>query len=217
MTEPDVALTDFALTLECTVFALWLYARGAPVALRGWLVVFFAAAALASLAGGVVHGFFADPASLGTRVLWPVALFAIGAAALAGWAIAAQLALSASAARAVILAACAQLAVYAAVLLAGRQTFLVAIVDYLPATLFLLAAVAWRARRRDLPGSALAGVGLALTLAAPLMQQARVDLHPVWLTHNALYHAMQALGFVLFFAGSRRWVAVCPHNEEVSC
>lgn len=216
MTEPDVALTDFALTLECAAFALWLYWRGARVALRRWLLLFFAAAALAPLAGGAVHGFFADGEGVWARVLWPTALIAVGVAALAGWAIAANLWLSPATARLVVLAACVELGVYVALLLAWRQAFVVAIADFLPATLFLLAAVCVRARRGDLPGCRSAALGLALTLLAPAVQQAGVDLHPIWFTHNALYHAIQAVGFALFFAGSRRWLAV-PVQTEVPC
>ena len=217
MTEPDVALTDYALAVECAAFAIWIYVRGSPVKFRRWLVLFFAAAAIAPLAGGTVHGFFLDEASLGAQILWPLALAAVGVAALAGWAIAAKLVLSEAAARVAVGAACVQLGVYAALLLAGRESFWVAIAAYLPATIALLSAIVWRAHGGNFPGARVAALGLALTLAAAVLQQARVDLHPTWFTHNALYHAVQAIGFALFFAGSRRWVCVRPTGEDVPC
>src|SRR5205823_6043329 len=74
MTEPDVALTDYALALECTVFAYLLQRREHAL--------FFGSAAVASLAGGTVHGFFLDARTLGNAVLWRLTLIAIGVAGL---------------------------------------------------------------------------------------------------------------------------------------
>ena len=60
MTEPDVALTDYALFVECAAFA-WLIARRPTdlMTLRRWTVLFFVFTALAALFGGTVHGFYA--------------------------------------------------------------------------------------------------------------------------------------------------------------
>src|SRR2546428_2799167 len=82
MTEPDVALTDYALALECTVFAYLLQ--------RKEHALFFASAAVASLAGGTVHGFFLDARTLGNAVLWRITLIAIGVTAASAWAIGAR-------------------------------------------------------------------------------------------------------------------------------
>ena len=84
MTELDVAFTDFALAVECGVFAI-ACARRAHSRLRDAFTAVFALTALAAATGGVVHGLASDPASLGYRVLWPTTLLAIvgSAAALA--------------------------------------------------------------------------------------------------------------------------------------
>jgi hypothetical protein len=208
--EPDVVLTDFALSVECAGFALWLRAHGARGAVAGWLVALFTASAAAPLLGGIYHALYTELDSPGARILWPTALFAVGVGALACWALAAHLALRASAARIVVLAAAAELAVYAILLALGWQTFFGAVVIYLPAVLCLLAV----SRRR----SAIAALGLGITLVAAVVQQARIGLPPLGLGYNAVYHLIQALGFALFFAGSRRFVAAAhPGNEEGSC
>ena len=204
MTEPDVTLTDYGLALECAIFAGLLYTRGRGAAgLRTWAVAFFASAALASLFGGTVHGFFSDEGSLGNAVLWPLSLLAIGVTALSGWAVAAVLVLTPRAARWVIRGAALQLAAYAAVVLFVSDGFWVAIADYLPAALFLLAAFAISARRLGSPQRSAGAWGLVVSFVAAAIQQLQISVHPVYFNHNALYHAVQAVGLVLIFVGFR--------------
>src|SRR2546422_6430208 len=52
--------------------------------------LFFGSAAVASLAGGTVHGFFLDVRTLGNAVLWRITLIAIGVTAASAWAIGAR-------------------------------------------------------------------------------------------------------------------------------
>jgi hypothetical protein len=199
--EPDVALTDFALAVECGAFAGLL--RRSSGAAR-WLQLFYAATAVASLAGGVVHGFLPERTAL-TRVLWAATLLAIGAAALGAWAAAASILLSPGTANRVIALAAAAFAGYATLVLGGVQAFRLAVWAYVPAALLLLVAFGVLFRRtRARP--ALAGVvGLVVTFGAAWVQQAQVSLH-AWLTHNALYHLIQGAALALLFVGAR-WVA----------
>jgi len=196
MTEPDVALTDYALALECTVFAYLLQ--------RKEHALFFASAAVASLAGGTVHGFFLDDRTLGNAVLWRITLIAIGVTAASAWAIGARVLFPGPTARRISIAAAAALAAYCVVTVFITQEFRAAVVFYLPAVVFLLVAlsVAYaRARERAiLP--AVAGLGLMFIAAA--VQQARIALHPRYFNHNALYHLIQALALWLLFLGLRR-------------
>src|SRR5438034_9987787 len=101
MTEPDVALPDYALALECTVFAYLLQ--------RKEHALFFGSAAVASLAGGTVHGFFLDARTLGNTVLWRLTLIAIGVTAASAWAIGERVLFSVPKARRIIIAAAAAL------------------------------------------------------------------------------------------------------------
>ena len=196
MTEPDVALTDYALALECTVFAYLLQ--------RKEHALFFGSAAIASLAGGTVHGFFLDDRTLGNAVLWRITLIAIGVTAASAWAIGARVLFPGPTARRISIAAAAAFAAYCVVTVFITQEFRAAVVFYLPAVVFLLVAlsVAYaRARERAiLP--AVAGLGLMFIAAA--VQQARIALHPRYFNHNALYHLIQALALWLLFLGLRR-------------
>src|SRR5207248_3788197 len=104
MTEPDVALTDYALALECTVFAYLLQRREHTL--------FFGSAAVASLAGGTVHGFFLDARTLGNAVLWRLTLIAIGVTAASAWVLGACVLFPALTARRVSIAAAWSMAAY---------------------------------------------------------------------------------------------------------
>jgi hypothetical protein len=201
ISEADVTLTDFALALECGAFASLL--RGAGPETR-WLRCFFAATAIASVVGGMVHGFYPETTAL-TGVLWAATLLAIGAAALSAWAAGAYILAGASAARRLVAAAALAFAAYALLVLRGAEAFALAIYAYTPAALFLLIAFGVLfARTRARP--ALAGlVGLALTFVAASVQQAHVTVH-TGLSHNALYHLIQGVAFALIFVCAR-WTA----------
>lgn len=204
MTEPDVTLTDYGLAVECALFTYLLARRhGESKPLRPWFVLFFASGAAATLAGGTVHGFFLDPASLGAMILWPTAVIAVGLSALAAWGVGATIQFSRPVARGIVTGATVEFAAYAATILTVSPAFWIAVLNYLPAAAFLLATharVYWRTRARPV----LAGVtGLALTFVAAGIQQGRVAVHPVYFNHNALYHVIQAVALLMIFLGAR--------------
>ena len=206
MHEPDVTLTDYALTLECGLFAYWLLVHGqADNPLRLWFAIFFASIGMAALSGGTVHGYFPNTDTLGHSVLWGATLIAIGLTALCGWMIGAQLYFSDGVAVRIGQGAAILFAVYCGVVLFVSRDFLVAIVHYLPATLFLLVVyglVYYQGRE----SAVLVGLlGLVLTLVAAGIQQARWSFHPVYLSYNALYHAVQALALFCIY-WSARWL-----------
>lgn len=202
--EPDVALTDFALALECGGFAAWLFrARDAsrPGALP--FVLFFAATGLAALLGGIFHGFLSDPHSNPARAVWTATMITIGAAALSCWLAAARLCLSEAGAALLIRFAAALFVIYIAAVLFISDSFRVAVVHYLPAAAFLLLAfiLAYR-RRRD--GFLLAGAaGVLLAFVAAGIQQYGLNLHPLYFNHNAFYHLVQAAALLLIFVAAR--------------
>ena len=205
MTEPDVTLTDYGLVIECAIF-LWMIRRRASGdrRLASWVILFFASVAVASLTAGTMHGFFHDPASAVHAVLWPLSLLAIGLTALSGWVIAARMILNPVLARWVAYAALAQFVVYAGVVLFLNDAFWVAIVGYLPATLFLLIAFMLAGRRGGGARTASLGAwGLALSLVAAGLQHFRIALHPIYFNHNALYHVVQAIALYFIFIGLR--------------
>src|SRR6266851_2358352 len=184
MTEPDVTLTDYGIALECAILAGLLYrCRSGRGDLRRPFVLFFASSALGALAGGTVHGFFLDDRSLAGAALWRAALLALGVTA------------------------------FAVIVIAFDQRFLVAIANYAPAVAFL--ALSFLAAYRRYGGRPLmAGLaGLLLTAAAAVVQRRPIALHPTLFNHNALYHAIQMVAFVLIFQAGR-YVITAPAAAE---
>jgi hypothetical protein len=196
MQEPDVTITDFLLSIEALAFAV-LIARSSTTASQRWFVMFFGATALASLAGGLVHGFFSD-----SKVLWRIVLIALGVVSAAAWAIGAQLLFSTRVAKLVTTAAWIELALYALLVVFVTDSFAVAIANYLPSTLFLVVAFFVSYRANPSMPLALGLGGLVLTLIAAGVQQARIALHPTYFNHNALYHLLQAIALFLIFRAS---------------
>lgn len=203
ITEPDVALTDWALALLAGGWAWRLGRRAPPGPLRPWLVLFFAAAAVAALLGGLVHGLFLDPRTLGARVLWPATLLAVGLTAVAAWGLGARLALPGRAARALTAAAVLVFAGYG-VAVVWRPAFALAVAHYLPAAVFLLAVLVRRWRRTGEREAGLAALGLSVILVGSAAQGRGWALHPVYFTANAVYHVIETVGLGLVFAGGRR-------------
>jgi hypothetical protein len=196
MQEPDVTITDFLLSIEALAFAV-LIARSSTTASQRWFVMFFGATALASLAGGLVHGFFSD-----SKVLWRIVLIALGVVSAAAWAIGAQLLFSTRVAKLVTTAAWIEFALYALLVVFVTDSFAVAIANYLPSTLFLVVAFFVSYRANPSMPLALGLGGLVLTLIAAGVQQARIALHPTYFNHNALYHLLQAIALFLIFRAS---------------
>lgn len=206
ITEPDVAFTDYGLAIECVLFTYLLHRQGdAQQPLRNRFALFFGSVGVAALTGGTVHGFFLDVNTTGYAILWPATLIAIGVSALAGWMIGANLLFSPSVARGISVLAAVEFVVYSLAVLFISQTFMVAVINYMPAALFLslvLAIVYARLRERPV----LVGLaGLVLTFVAAGVQQGGVGLHPVYFNHNAFYHLIQA-GALLMIFWAARWL-----------
>lgn len=200
--EPDVTLTDFGLAIECALLALLLHrVPTGALRFRLCLVVFFCAVGLAALLGGIDHGFLLDKTSRLHTAVWKGTLVAIGVCALAAWLAGAELIATGPArwikAGAVVLFVGYLFAV------ARSDRFLVAIVHYLPAVVFLLAVFSWQYVRGREPPFLRGVVALLLTFAAAAVQQAHVGLHPVFFDHNALYHLIQAVALLLLFVAAR--------------
>lgn len=203
MTEPDVTLTDYGLAIENAVFAYLMSRHRRGNGLAGWFTLFFAAGSAAALAGGTVHGFFLDERTAGSRILWPATLLAIGVSAAAAWTIGARLVLAPAAARIVQVTAGVQLIAYAGVIVLLTQSFTAAIVNYLPAAAFLLAAIGLHHRRTGGRPALVAATGLILVFVASGVQMCRIAVDPRWFNHNALNHVIQAAALLLFFVGAR--------------
>jgi hypothetical protein len=203
--EPDVALTDYGLTIECAVLAWLAWRSRGQATQRHWFVALFIALSIAALMGGTAHGFIGDKGSATHNLVWSGSLIAIGIAAFACWNIGALLLFDARAAHWITLTTATIFAIYVGAVIGGARSFFIVVVHYLPAVLFLLLAmlIAWR-RARDT--ALLVGVGgVTLTLAAAGIQHAGVGLG--YLNHNALYHLVQGVALLLIFIAARSIVA----------
>lgn len=202
--DPDVTLTDYAITLLCALI-IWRLAAGARFGrVRFWMLLFYAGVGLGAAFGGTVHGFYDVEGTPGHDTLWTASLISIGLAALGAWGMGARLALRDQLASGLIGMTGLAFVIYAGVVISGSRSFAVAVVHYLPAALFLLGALVAANRRSPRPGFREAMVGLALTFAAAAIQQRQVAVHPVYFDHNALYHVVQAVALVLIYRGVTR-------------
>ncbi len=207
ITEPDVTLTDYLVATECALFTYLLARKGDQKhPLRIWFAMFFGSISMAGIAGGTVHGFFLDIATLGYQILWPLTLVAIGVTALAAWIIGARIYFSSKVAGWVRIVAVIEFAGYCLVVLFVTHSFFIAIINYLPAVIFLtviFTLIYCQARERQV----LVGlIGFLLTFIAVGVQQGGIALHPLYFNHNALYHLIQAVALFLIFWAARWWV-----------
>lgn len=218
LTRPDVSLTDYALAIECAAFTLLLIRRPAtdPV-VRNWFVAFFASVSAASLLGGTVHGFFEYSTSPVRGILWNATLLSILVTSFATWSVAAILQLDPRAARWVGRFALAQMLVLALVVLFVTQEFVIAIVAYLPATLFLFISLSLAYRRRRDSALGWGVAGLVLTFVGAAVQQLKLAAHPVYFDHNALYHVIQFAALWMIYLAAK-WISTAqpivrrPHD-----
>ena len=209
MTEPDVVITDYLLAAECFVFAWMLWHQDGPSAwsFRGPFVAFFVATSVGSIAGGTVHGFFLSNTSSAGVVLWRGALLSIGVAAFCAWVIGARLLAGPGAARVIQIAASLVFVAYAVVILWVADNFRIAVVNYLPPTIFLIVGLVAAYKVHSDRALAIGAAGLVLTVVAAAIQQFRIAVHPQYFNHNALYHAIQAVGLFMIFVAARMLVA----------
>ena len=204
LAEPAVPLTDFGLAIECALFVWLLSPRAGASSGQGrWFRVFFASTGLAAFLGGVVHGFLTDSSSRAHAALWTATLIASGVSALAIWMIGAEL-VDRPYAREIRRIALAAFTAYLAVIVV-QNTFVIAIIAFLPAVLFLLIVFGWRYRRRRETAALWGIAGLLLMLLGAAVQRAGSGRLPDWFNHNAVFHVIQALALACLFAAAGRF------------
>ena len=205
--EPDVTLTDFVLAIECAVFVLALTTTGHwDLPFQTAFIFFFAASSTASLSGGLVHGFYPNRDRGIGRFLWRTSLLTIGASAIAIWSIGTQLLFSPTVAEYITLGAVGIFLIYTYLLLTRVPPFLWAVIFYLPAVLFMLAAFAVAYSRSGEQAMLYGLAGAILTLAAAIVQRTKIKLHPQYFNHNAFYHLVQAIAFLMIFLAARQMI-----------
>jgi hypothetical protein len=200
----DVSLTDYGLAAECVCFAyLMARIRTRSSSLPAVFALFFFSIAIAAAAGGTVHGFFLDESSLGYKILWPFTLIVMGITALSGVYIGTALQFSRSTAVYINGVALAIFLAYFLIVLLIRRDFLIAILDYLPALLFIGGAFLLAHRRQKKPAFLIGFLGVCTMLFAAAAQQSKLGIDPRYFDHNALYHVLQAIALFMVFVAAR--------------
>jgi len=194
--ESDVSLTDFALTVECTILTIWLWIRSRKLGTTPdkWFMLLFLSSGAASFAGGMVHGFW-PPHAQTDSLLWSFTLLSLGASGVSCWNLGARFfQLSAYSRNFIATTTLLLFGFYGIYVISAPRKFEVAILAYLPAVLFLTGSVARQFLLSKSRQSSLGLWALALTFVAAFIQQGKIEIGPVG--HNALYHLVQ--GFALF-------------------
>jgi hypothetical protein len=107
--------------------------------------------------------------------------------------------------RGVVVAVTAAFLVYAYVVVHIDYSFRVSAIASAAPVLALLGLMLVRAVRDGHRNATIASAAIVLMLAAAVLQQLHVGLHPVWFNHNALYHVLEGIGLPgCFVACARR-------------
>lgn len=216
MVETDVALTDYAIFVECLLFSGLLGYFRCPSGFRNCFIALFLFTGAAAATGGTVHGFFVNHAVGVPGVLWILTLWLIGAASIVLWMLAANLWLARRWMRVILFAGVAEWLAYAMYVLWVDRSFFVAVVQHVPASAALLVAMTaryWRDRDVSLIG---AMAGLVLTFVAGALQQLGYSPAPAYLTHNAFYHLLQMVALLAVFFTAFTFPAI-DQPEESRC
>ncbi len=205
--EPDVAISDFLLAIECSILFWCLRAKAGRkrAASHRWFLLYFAAGAVAALAGGAAHGFFPETDTTTHFLLWSLTLAAVGANGLACWNVgASQIGESDKIQRRVLWFSTLSFVAYSYYVFTGLREFTVAMAAYLPPILFLLAAFVKSYLRVRNVGLACGIASILLTLVGGLVIQLKISLHPLYMTSSTVFHVIQGVSAFLMFkaAGS---------------
>ena len=129
MIQLSVTLTDYALALECFIFAWIFYSTENLVSgFNRWVVLFFASVAVASLVGGTVHGFLLEETTFTYKFFWSFLMLVIGVTSLSGLSIGAKILMTPELAKWVIWGAFLKLGIYSGVVLFINNAFWIAII-----------------------------------------------------------------------------------------
>jgi len=205
ITEPVTMLTDYGLTILCTLCAWWLWKRGEEPgrwSVRSWALG-FVTLGVASLAGGAVHGLSLVLSAPILKGLWKAAGLAVGISS-SCFLIGPLFASVAPPLRQWLISlSCVQLLGYV-VWMSLHDDFRYVIYNYgvTFAVILVIQISSGIVRKRSSAGWIVAGV--LVTCVASVIQQSGFALHPSF-NHNDLYHVIQMVGLSLLYRGSAQF------------
>jgi tellurite resistance protein TehA-like permease len=201
-TEPATMLTDYGLGILSALFSRRLWKAGqvsTNTSISTWAVG-MGALAVASFAGGTVHGFSMVLAEFVLQGLWKATAYAIGLASccfLAGTMIAS---VPKPRRQWLILVSLVQFVGYA-VWMATHDEFRYVIYNYGVTLSVILFAQIYQKVVRNAPSAGWIVAGILVSFLGALVQQSGLTLHPSF-NHNDLYHVVQMAGMVLLYRGA---------------
>jgi hypothetical protein len=165
----------------------------------------FACLCASSVTGGSYHGFFpGGTQGPGGWAVWITTMLILGVVASLAWVfLFLLLGGGARGLRVVIVAVTAGYLVYAYVVVRIDHSFRVSAIASAPPVLAVLVLMLVRAVRDGHRNATLASGAIVLMLAAAVLQQLHVGLHPVWFNHNALYHLLEGIALAVLFVALR--------------
>jgi hypothetical protein len=191
--------------VETAIFAVLLWRQRPATTARRVAALIFACLCASSVTGGSYHGFFpgGSEASPGWAV-WITTMLILGVAAALTWIFFfLLLGRGARGLRVVVAAVTVAYLVYAYVVVRVDHSFRVSAIASAPAVLAVLVLMLVRAVRDGHRNAMLASAAIVLMLAAAVLQQLHVGLHPVWFNHNALYHLLEGVALAVLFVALR--------------
>jgi hypothetical protein len=191
--------------VETAVFAVLLWRQRPVRTARRVAALIFACLCASSVTGGSYHGFFpgGTEGPGGGWAVWITTMLIIGVAASLAWILFFLLLGVERGLRGVGVAVTAAFLVYAYVVVRIDHSFRVSAIASAAPVLALLVLMLVRAVRDGHRNATLASAAIVLMLAAAVLQQLHVGLHPVWFNHNALYHVLEGIGFAGLFVALR--------------
>jgi hypothetical protein len=205
MNEISTTLSDFALCALNIIFCWKLWAlRVSRKNFKNNFFGIFAAAALASLMGGVVHGFLPADDEKITQFFWLITMISVGVSSYNLNLVNLHLLFRNEMVISIRKYIRILLAIYIVIVIWVSSQFYIAIISYIPAAIVLFLILFSRVMRKRTMANLGGLVGLGLTFVAAYIQQSHLAIHPVYMDHNALYHVLQSLGMAGLFIFARR-------------
>lgn len=196
MFEPDVTLSDLVLAGICFGFAAALIQRAG---ISADFALLFAALGLASTLGGAWHGWFSQSHTTLSDTLWLATMLAVGLANTMLWLIAGEVLAEGRFAIVFRWIAAVQFLAFAYAAIFLTRDFLLPSAASVPPTLALLLAFALALWGHGPAGLWFGVAGIVVAILGAGLQQARAGLPALRLGYNAVYHAVQAVAFLLLF------------------
>ncbi len=190
--------------METAIFAVLLWRQRPARTARRVAALIFGCLCASSVTGGSYHGFFpGGTEGPGGWAVWITTMLILGVAASLAWILFFVLLGGARGLRGVVVAVGGAFLVYAYVVVRIDPSFRVSAIASAAPVLAVLVLMLVRAVRDGHRNATLASAAIVLMLAAAVLQQLHVGLHPVWFNHNALYHLLEGIALAVLFVALR--------------